>query len=73
MLPGGSGPALDVADTHRAFIDAIGDDLDTPTGIQVLREMAEQLISAAEAGRDVTDAREMLRQAAGILGLQGTR
>jgi len=72
-LPGGSGPALDVADTHRAFTDAIGDDLDTPTGIQVLREMAEQVISAAEAGRDVTEAREMLRQAAGILGLQGTR
>src|SRR5690606_32353209 len=61
--PGGNGPALDVTASHRAFMDSIADDLDTPTAVQVLREMAEQVVAGAEAGQDISDAREMFRQA----------
>ncbi|MDI3339261.1 MAG: cysteine--tRNA ligase [Sphaerobacter sp.] len=72
-LPGGSGPALSVADEHHAFFTAIADDIDTPAAISVLRDLATRIVAAAEAGQDVSEAREMLRQAAGVLGLQGTR
>ncbi len=52
---------------------AIADDLDTPTAITILDEMSRQLIDAANAGQEIESARQDLRSAASILGLQVTR
>ena len=71
--PGGSGQPLDLSPLVERFVRAIGDDLDTPGAIQVLREMAETTIQAGEAGRDLTAARESIREAGSILGLMVTR
>lgn len=72
-LPGGRGAALDLSGLHHDFMQAIDDDLDTPTALVALKEMAERLVAAAEAGQDVEEARAMLRQAASILGVHTTR
>uniref|UniRef100_A0A831TAM1 Cysteine--tRNA ligase n=1 Tax=Thermorudis peleae TaxID=1382356 RepID=A0A831TAM1_9BACT len=71
--PGGSDRPLDLSPLVERFVRAIGDDLDTPSAIQVLREMAETTIQAGEAGRDLTAARESIREAGSILGLMVTR
>ena len=71
--PGGSGQPLDLSPLVERFVRAIGDDLDTPSAIQVLREMAETAIRAGDAGHDLTAARESIREAGSILGLMVTR
>jgi len=71
--PGGSDRPLDLSPLVERFVRAIGDDLDTPSAIQVLREMAETAIRAGDAGHDLTAARESIREAGSILGLMVTR
>lgn len=70
---GGSAQPLDLSPLLERFVRAIGDDLDTPSAIQVLREMAETAIRAGDAGHDLTAARESIREAGSILGLMVTR
>lgn len=71
--PGGSGRPLDLSPLMERFVRAIGDDLDTPSAIQVLSEMAETTIRAGDAGCDLAAARESIREAGSILGLMVTR
>ncbi len=66
-------PGLDLEPLKEEFMEAIGDDLDTPKAIGILNEMAKNLIGAAEAGHLIEDARHTLRTAASILGLRVTR
>jgi L-cysteine:1D-myo-inositol 2-amino-2-deoxy-alpha-D-glucopyranoside ligase len=71
--PGGSGRRLDLAPMFERFVRAMGDDLDTPSAIRVLREMAEATVQAGDAGCDLAAAREAIRQAGSLLGLTVTR
>ncbi len=71
--PGGSGRMLDLSPMVERFVRAVGDDLDTPRAIQVLREMAEVTIRSGDEGCDLTAAREAIREAGSILGLTVTR
>ncbi|HET9017692.1 MAG TPA: cysteine--tRNA ligase [Thermomicrobiaceae bacterium] len=70
---GGNGMSLNLEPLLHDFFAAIDNDLDTPTAVGVLREMAYRLSEAAEQGQDVEDARAMLRRAASIFGLHSTR
>ena len=70
---GGNGMSLNIEPLLHDFFAAIDDDLDTPTAVGVLREMAYRLAEAADGGQDVEDARAILRRAASVFGLHSTR
>ncbi len=59
---------IDVSLYRERFFNALEDDLDTPTAIEALREMAQVILVAPEE-ESVRDAQRTLRECAGILGL----
>jgi L-cysteine:1D-myo-inositol 2-amino-2-deoxy-alpha-D-glucopyranoside ligase len=63
----GDGQALDAGQHERAFLDALGNDLDTPAAIEQLQALAGAISNAS--GEDVRPAQETLRRLGGILGL----
>jgi L-cysteine:1D-myo-inositol 2-amino-2-deoxy-alpha-D-glucopyranoside ligase len=66
---GGQGEPLDAQPAYRTFVQAMNQDLDTPGALLVLDSLAEQILAAARANRQVAAAQQRLRELAGIFGL----
>jgi L-cysteine:1D-myo-inositol 2-amino-2-deoxy-alpha-D-glucopyranoside ligase len=64
-----SGTPVDPEPFKQRFVAAMEDDLDTPTAIVALRELAEAIVAGREASRPLSDARHELRTLAAILGV----
>jgi hypothetical protein len=45
-------------------------DLDTPTALTELEQLADDILEAADAERDVAEAQEAVRQLCSVFGLQ---
>jgi cysteinyl-tRNA synthetase len=63
------GSPLDALPYTDRFAAALDDDLDTPAALLILDELADALL-AATGQRDLVAAQGVLRQLAGVLGLQ---
>jgi len=59
---------VDVEIYRERFLNAMQDDLDTPSAIDALRDIAQAILEAPEED-DVRDAQETLRELSTILGL----
>jgi cysteinyl-tRNA synthetase len=68
--PGGPGPDLDAAPFRGRFEAALDDDMDTPEALNVLGELASEIIAAGGRGATITQARDTLRELCGVLGLR---
>jgi L-cysteine:1D-myo-inositol 2-amino-2-deoxy-alpha-D-glucopyranoside ligase len=66
----GLGNALDAAPAENAFHDARQQDLDTPAALAALVDLADAMLAAAEAGRDITKAQQTFRTWSAVLGLR---
>ncbi len=69
-LGGGNGVQFDITSGVNAFIEAMNNDLDTPTALIVLDKMAEAIKKAAGAGQNVQAAQEAIRSMGGVFGLR---
>lgn len=67
---GGSGEVLDPQPNQNAFQAAMANDLETPLALEALAGLADDILAAARAGRDVTGAQTALRQMSQIFGLR---
>jgi L-cysteine:1D-myo-inositol 2-amino-2-deoxy-alpha-D-glucopyranoside ligase len=67
--PVAGGQPLDSTAYRERFVEAMDDDLDTPTALSVLDELAQAVLAAA-GHQDLVAAQGTLRQLAGVLGLQ---
>jgi L-cysteine:1D-myo-inositol 2-amino-2-deoxy-alpha-D-glucopyranoside ligase len=59
---------VDVTIFRERFLNAMDDDLDTPTAIEQLREISQSILEAPEED-DARDAQATLRELASLLGL----
>lgn len=73
MLRGGTGEPFDLGALRSRFMAAVADDLNTPAAIGILREMATELVNAADRGEEIETARRQLREVGSIFGLTVTR
>lgn len=73
MLRGGTGKPFDLGALRSRFMAAVADDLNTPAAIGILREMATELVNAADRGEEIETARRQLREVGSIFGLTVTR
>jgi L-cysteine:1D-myo-inositol 2-amino-2-deoxy-alpha-D-glucopyranoside ligase len=62
---------VEVSVFRERFINAMNDDLDTPSAIEALREIGQAILEAPEDD-DVREAQETLRELSAILGLSLT-
>ncbi|RIK46111.1 MAG: cysteine--tRNA ligase [Chloroflexi bacterium] len=69
----GAGEELDPTGFEARFRAALDDDLDTPTALVALRELAESIVANAAEGHDIRAAQARLRALAAILGVTGVR
>jgi L-cysteine:1D-myo-inositol 2-amino-2-deoxy-alpha-D-glucopyranoside ligase len=67
--PIAGGQPLNSMAYRERFTEAMDDDLDTPTALSVLDDMAQAILAAA-GHQDLVGAQGTLRQLAGVLGLQ---
>ena len=67
--PGGAGEALETGDARERFNEAMDDDLNTPRALAVLFDLARDVNRGAAEGRDTANARSLLRELCGVLGL----
>jgi len=67
---GGAEQPLEPTQAQAAFTQALDNDLDTPTALQVMNTLAEEIISAAEARRQVEIAQQALRAMSRVFGLR---
>ncbi len=67
---GGIRDQLHTAEFHAGFCGAMDDDLDAPRAIVHLEQLADAILQAASAGRDVAAAQATLRSLAAVLGLR---
>ncbi|MCB0063859.1 MAG: cysteine--tRNA ligase [Caldilineaceae bacterium] len=67
---GGTGRWLDGDATTYAFAEAMDDDLDTPTAIALLHDLANRITSAAASQWNVEEAQHKLRTMASVFGLR---
>ncbi|MFP4440620.1 MAG: cysteine--tRNA ligase [Chloroflexaceae bacterium] len=65
--------ALDLTCARQAFDVALGDNLNTPLALDILHEMAQTILTAASAGRDVYTAQSTLAELTSVLGLRAWR
>ncbi len=70
MRSGGTRDELDPAPYWQAFTDAMDNDLDTPSAVQVLEGCAREIEQEAQAAKDVERAQYALREMSRILGLR---
>lgn len=68
-LSGGQGEPLAAQPAYQAFTGAMDQDLDTSGALLALDSLAEQILAAGRANRQVKAAQKMLRELAGIFGL----
>ncbi|MCC6961393.1 MAG: cysteine--tRNA ligase [Dehalococcoidia bacterium] len=66
---GGAGEALETGDARERFTEAMDDDLNTPRALAVLFDLARDVNRGAAEGRDTANARSLLRELCGVLGL----
>ena len=59
-----------VAQREAAFIEAMDNDLDTATALDVLAELAQEIRQAGDEGRDIAPAQATLRRMAHVFGLR---
>ena len=69
-VPGHRGDALDPARAQADFTAAMNDDLDTPSAVARLERLADDILAAAGAARDVGPAQAVLRRLAQVFGLR---
>jgi L-cysteine:1D-myo-inositol 2-amino-2-deoxy-alpha-D-glucopyranoside ligase len=69
-LPGGNNGTLEADEFRGAFLQALENDLDMATAIEVLRSLAKTISEAHEVRGDIYQAQVELRTLAGILGLR---
>ncbi|MGD8998339.1 MAG: cysteine--tRNA ligase [Anaerolineae bacterium] len=67
---GGRLEMSDYAPLREAFTEAMDDDLDTPRAIRHLEQLAEAILDAVGAGRDVRSAQMVLRAMSSVFGLR---
>ena len=65
----GTGPPVDHAKFKERFIEAMGDDLNTPRALAALFDLAREINRGRERGANVKPAQEVLAELAGVLGL----
>ncbi|MCE7989663.1 MAG: cysteine--tRNA ligase [Caldilinea sp. CFX5] len=70
QVGGGQGQGLDVTSLYYEFNEALRNDLDTPTAIDLLITMAEYILAAAAAGWRVAEAQTTLVRLGQIFGLR---
>jgi L-cysteine:1D-myo-inositol 2-amino-2-deoxy-alpha-D-glucopyranoside ligase len=63
------GNPLDGMPYRERFVAAMDDDLDTPAGLSILDELAEATLAAADK-QDLVAAQGILRELAGVMGVQ---
>ncbi len=66
--PGGE--VLDASSYREQFVTAMEDDFNTSQGVALLFSLAREINRASTAGGDVAEAQGVLRELAGVLGLQ---
>lgn len=67
---GGNGPIFTMSSAPPLFVKAMDDDLDTPTALRQLEQLAAELIAAAESGQNVIKAQTTFRTLSQIFGLR---
>jgi len=67
------GDDFDATGFKTRFLAALDDDLDTPSALKCLTELAGEIINHAAEGDNVRGAQSMLRELAGLFGVQGVR
>jgi cysteinyl-tRNA synthetase len=60
---------IDISVYKDKFVEAMDDDFNTPQAIAVLFDLSKEINRASEAGCDSEDARKMLKNLSGVLGL----
>ncbi len=65
----GFGRSLDPIPSEEVFLAALEDDLDTPTAVMVLDQLATDILVASEKNYDVDQAQSKLRELGKVLGL----
>ncbi|MEX1021610.1 MAG: cysteine--tRNA ligase [Dehalococcoidia bacterium] len=68
-VPSGSASPIDLPAARRRFIEAMEDDLSTPTALAGLFDLARAINRARDVGAAIEDAQALLRELAGVLGL----
>ena len=68
-VPSGSSLSLDPIPAEEVFLAALEDDLDTPTAVMVLDQLATDILAASEKGYAVGQAQSTLRVLGRVLGL----
>lgn len=68
--PSGKGISLNPATALSAFHQAMDSDLDTPTALKVLDELAQQILDSSANGLQVSEAQRALRAMGKIFGLR---
>lgn len=63
------GEPIDASGFRERFVDAMDDDLNTPRALAVLFDMSREMNRLRGEGRDTSDARSVLQELAGVLGL----
>jgi len=64
----GTGSAIDLSQFKDRFIESMEDDFNTAQAIAVLFDMVKEINRGADAGSDVVEAQNLLKELAGILG-----
>lgn len=67
---GGDGPVFPMSPAPPLFVEAMDNDLDTPTALRQLDQLAAELIAAAHAGQNVAEAQRTFRVLGQIFGLR---
>jgi L-cysteine:1D-myo-inositol 2-amino-2-deoxy-alpha-D-glucopyranoside ligase len=70
---GGKGDKVDPAPFEARFRAALDDDLDTPTALVALRELATTIVVNAAEGNDIGAAQARLKALAAVIGVAGVR
>ncbi len=68
--PNGTSQELDPALAQVAFRAAMDDDLDTPAALDIMMQLADDILQSVEEGGDAEAAQEALREMSWVLGLR---
>jgi cysteinyl-tRNA synthetase len=64
-----TGAKIDIESCRQRFIEAMDDDFGTPQAIATLFDLARDINRAGDEGYNITQAQNLLRELAGVLGL----
>ena len=66
---GGEVAKIDIAGYKARFIESMDDDFNTPQALSVVFDLARDINRERDAGRDITQAKQMFGELSGVLGL----